>query len=47
MPPVTPPVNDGVTSTLVLSAGTWKVSKQIVTDGELHARLLTSSASLA
>ena len=34
VPPVTPPENDGVTSTLVLSAGTWKVAKQIVTDGK-------------
>lgn len=34
VPPVTPPENDGVTSTLVLSGGTWKVSKQIVTDGK-------------
>lgn len=33
VPPITPPENDGVTSTLVLSGGTWKVSKQIVTDG--------------
>jgi hypothetical protein len=34
VPPVTPPQNDGVTSTLVLSGGTWKVYKQIVTDGK-------------
>ena len=34
VPPVTPPENDGVTSTLVLSGGAWKVSKQIVTDGK-------------
>jgi len=34
VPPVTPPENDGVTSTLVLSGGTWKVYKQIVTDGK-------------
>lgn len=34
VPPVTPPENDGVTSTVVLSAGTWKVAKQIVTDGK-------------
>ena len=33
VPPVTPPENDGVTSSLVLSDGTWKVSKQTVTDG--------------
>jgi hypothetical protein len=34
VPPITPPENDGVTSMLVLSGGTWKVSKQIVTDGK-------------
>jgi hypothetical protein len=34
VPPITPPENDGVTSTLVLSSRTWKVSKQIVTDGK-------------
>lgn len=34
VPPVTPPENDGVMSTLVLSGGSWKVSKQIVTDGK-------------
>ena len=34
VPPVTPPENDGVTSTLVRSGGTWKVSKQTVTDGK-------------
>lgn len=34
VPPVTPPENDGVTSMLVLSGGTWKVYKQIVTDGK-------------
>jgi hypothetical protein len=33
VPPITPPENDGVTSTLVLTGGVWKVSKQIVTDG--------------
>ena len=33
VPPVTPPENDGVTATLVLSGGQWKVYKQIVTDG--------------
>jgi len=38
VPPVTPPENDGVTSTLVLSGGTWKVSKQIVTDGKCAPR---------
>lgn len=34
VPPVTPPENDGVVSTLALIGGTWKVSKQIVTDGK-------------
>ena len=34
VPPVTPPENDGVTATLVPSGGTWKVSKQTVTDGK-------------
>jgi hypothetical protein len=34
VPPVTPPESDGVTSTLVLSGSTWKVSKQTVTDGK-------------
>ena len=34
VPPVTPPENDGVTSTLVLAGGTWKVAKQIVTEGK-------------
>ena len=34
VPPVTPPENDGVTATLVLSGGKWKVYKQIVTDGK-------------
>lgn len=34
VPPITPPENDGVTSTLVWSGGTWKVAKQIVTDGK-------------
>ena len=33
VPPVTPPENDGVRSTLVLVSGTWKVYKQAVTDG--------------
>lgn len=32
--PVTPPESDGVQSILVLSGGTWKVSKQTVTDGK-------------
>jgi hypothetical protein len=34
VPPLTPPENDGVTATLVRSGGTWKVSKQTVTDGK-------------
>jgi hypothetical protein len=34
VPPVTPPENDGVQATLVLSGATWKVSKQDVTDGK-------------
>jgi hypothetical protein len=33
VPPITPSENDGVTSTLVLTGGMWKVSKQTVTDG--------------
>jgi hypothetical protein len=33
VPPVSQPENDEVTATLVLSDGTWKVSKQTVTDG--------------
>jgi hypothetical protein len=33
VPPVTPPENDGVQATLVMSGSTWKVSKQNVTDG--------------
>lgn len=33
VPPITPPENDGVQSTLVLSRSTWKVAKQNVTDG--------------
>jgi hypothetical protein len=34
VPPVTPPENDGVTSTLVLTGGNWKVSEQTVTEGK-------------
>ena len=34
VPPITPPENDGVQATLVLTGGTWKVSKQSVTDGK-------------
>ena len=33
VPPITPPENDGVQATLVLTGGTWKVYKQTVTDG--------------
>ena len=34
VPPVTPPENDGVRATLVLAGGTWKITKQTVTDGK-------------
>ena len=34
VPPITQPENDGVTATLTLDTGSWKVSKQIVTDGK-------------
>ncbi len=34
VPPVTPPENDGVRATLILTGGVWKVSKQTVTDGK-------------
>jgi hypothetical protein len=34
VPPVTPPENDGVRATLVLTDGTWKIAKQTVTDGK-------------
>ena len=33
VPPVTPPENDGVRSTLKLTGGAWKVYKQTVKDG--------------
>ena len=33
VPPITPPENDGVQASLVLSGSTWKVAKQNVTDG--------------
>jgi hypothetical protein len=33
VPPITPPENDGVQSSLVLTGSTWKVAKQNVTDG--------------
>jgi hypothetical protein len=34
VPPVTPPENDGVRATLVQTDGTWKLSKQVVTEGK-------------
>jgi hypothetical protein len=34
VPPITPPENDGVRATLVLTGGTWKVYQQTVTDGK-------------
>jgi hypothetical protein len=34
VPPVMPPENDGVSATLVLTSGTWKLSKQTVTEGK-------------
>ena len=34
VPPITPPENDGVRSTLVLVGSAWKISKQTVTDGK-------------
>jgi hypothetical protein len=34
VPPITPPENDGIHSTLELSGGTWKVSQQNVTEGK-------------
>ena len=34
VPPVTPPEHDGVRATLVLTAGSWKVSQQSVTEGK-------------
>jgi hypothetical protein len=33
VPPITPPENDGIEATLVLTGGTWKVSQQKVTEG--------------
>lgn len=33
VPPITPPENDGIESTLVLTDGIWKVSQQSVTEG--------------
>ena len=44
VPPVTPPENDGVRATLVLSGSTWKVSKQTVTEGTCRARLVIPAA---
>lgn len=37
VPPVTPPEHDGVRATLVLTAGSWKVSQQSVTEGKCAA----------
>jgi hypothetical protein len=37
VPPVTPPEHDGVQATLVLTAGTWKVSQQSVKEGTCSA----------
>ena len=34
VPPITPPENDGVQATLVLSGSVWKVSQQTVMDGK-------------
>jgi hypothetical protein len=34
VPPITPPENDGVSANLVLTGGTWKLSKQTVTEGK-------------
>lgn len=34
VPPITPPENDGVQATLLLSGSAWKVSQQTVTDGK-------------
>jgi hypothetical protein len=37
VPPDTPPEHDGVTATVVLSSGSWKVSQQSVTEGKCTA----------
>lgn len=37
VPPATPPEHDGVRATLVLTASTWKVSEQSVTEGTCAA----------
>lgn len=34
VPPVTPPENDGIRATLVLTGGSWKLAKQTVTEGK-------------
>lgn len=51
VPPVTPPESDGVTSTLVLAGGTWKVSyvrRRIMPIGRrLRAFKLVSSVAAA
>jgi len=33
VPPVTPPENDGIRATLLLTGGAWKLAKQTVTEG--------------
>ena len=33
VPPVTPPENDGIRATLVLTGGSWKLARQTVTEG--------------
>jgi len=33
VPPVTPPENDGIRATLVLTGGAWKLAKQTVSEG--------------
>ena len=47
VPPITPPENDGIQSTLVLTGGTWKVSQQNVTEGHCASRLVIPSLFLA
>lgn len=39
VPPITPPENDEVHATLVLTGGTWKISKQDVTEGRCASDL--------
>ena len=47
VPPIAPPENDGIQSTLVLTGGTWKVSQQKRDGGTLRSRLVISSLFLA